>query len=222
MPETEWNDVKLLPALSRGGSIAAAARLPGFDNSTGRRRLASFERSLGAALLLRVGRDFAFTAEGRIAVEAALAMETLATGAVASIRAGKEDIAGALCISTVADVVRHLMPLPATVAECYPKLVGELSSAVQIVDLAKGDAEIAIRFLQPTQIDLFARKAVDMGDGPHALRAYAGLGTAARDLRRPAGAPAGPVQRIHAADALVLLDRGVCQARGSRRRLPKL
>lgn len=174
MPEAEWNDFKLLLALSRGGSIAAAARILGVDNSTVSRKLASVERALGATLLLRGGRDFTFTAEGRIAVEAAQAIETIATGAVASIRAAKEDIEGVVRISTVADVVQYLMPLLATVAERYPKLVIELSSAAQIVDLAKGDADIAIRFLQPTHIDLIARKALEWEMGVYASRAYAG------------------------------------------------
>ncbi len=174
MTEAEWNDFKLLLALSRGGSLAAAARLLGVDTSTVSRKLASFERTLGATLLLRGGRDFAFTAEGRIAVEAAIAIESIATGAVTSIRAAKEDIAGVVRISTVADVVQYLMPLLATVAERYPKLAIELSSAVQIVDLAKGDADIAIRFLQPTNIDLIARKALEWEMGVYASRAYAG------------------------------------------------
>jgi DNA-binding transcriptional LysR family regulator len=171
--KAEWNDFELLLALSRGGSIAAAARLLGVDNSTVSRKLASFERTLGATLLLRGGREFTLTAEGRIAVEAANAMESIAAGAVASIRAAKEDIAGVVRISTVADVVQHLMPLLAEVAERYPKLVIELSSAVPVVDLAKGDADIAIRFLEPTNIDLIARRAVEWEMGVYASRAYA-------------------------------------------------
>lgn len=186
MTEAEWNDFKLLLALSRGGSIAAAARLLGVDNSTVSRKLAAFERTVGATLLLRGGRDFTFTAEGQIAVEAAQAIESIAVAAVASIRAAKDDIAGVVRISTVADVVQHLMPLLGKVAERYPKLVIELSSAVQIVDLAKGDADIAIRFLQPTQIDLIARKAVEWEMGVYASRAYAarhGLPETIADLR---------------------------------------
>ena len=156
MTEAEWNDFELLLALSRGGSIAAAARLLGIDNSTVSRRLAAFERTMGATLLLRGDRDFTFTAEGQIAVEAANAIEGVITGAAASIRAAKADIAGIVRISTVADVVQHLMPFLPEVAARYPKLVIELSSAVPIVDLARGDADIAIRFTHPPNIDLIA------------------------------------------------------------------
>ena len=186
MTEAEWNDFALLLALSRGGSVAAAGRLLRVDNSTISRRLAALERTLGATLLLRSGRVFRFTAEGQIAVEAASAIEGIITSTVASIRAAKTDISGIVRISTVADVVQYLMPILPEIAVRYPELVIELRSAVSIVDLAKGDADIAIRFAQPTNIDLIARKAVNWEFGVYASVAYAkkyGLPKTHDDLR---------------------------------------
>lgn len=59
-----WDDFKVLLALSRGGSVAAAARELRVDNSTVSRRLAALEDALGAKLLIRGGREFTWTAEG--------------------------------------------------------------------------------------------------------------------------------------------------------------
>jgi DNA-binding transcriptional LysR family regulator len=46
-PGFDWNDIPLILALARGGSVAAAARELGIDASTASRRLGVAERRLG-------------------------------------------------------------------------------------------------------------------------------------------------------------------------------
>ena len=53
--DSDWNDFKVLLALARGGSIAAAARALGLDHSTVSRRLTALEDSIGSLLLIRGG-----------------------------------------------------------------------------------------------------------------------------------------------------------------------
>jgi DNA-binding transcriptional LysR family regulator len=62
--DSDWNDLKVLLALSRGGSVAGAARALRVDQSTVSRRLAALEESIGCSLLVRGGREFSWTAEG--------------------------------------------------------------------------------------------------------------------------------------------------------------
>ena len=77
----EWSDFKVLLALARAGSVAGAARELQVDNSTISRRLAALEEALGAKLLIRGGREFSWTAEGRSADRRGEAMEAAATRA---------------------------------------------------------------------------------------------------------------------------------------------
>ena len=74
LAELEWSDLKVILALSRGGSIAGAGRILNIDSSTVSRRLAAAEEALGGCLILRGGREFRFTAEGMTALHAAEAM----------------------------------------------------------------------------------------------------------------------------------------------------
>jgi DNA-binding transcriptional LysR family regulator len=168
-----WDDYRLLLALSRGRSIAGGARILGVDSSTVSRQLAAMERSLGACLVLRGGREFTFTAEGKAAVVAAEEMESIVANVARAIRAAKTDIDGVVKVSVVPSMLRILMPLLAIASEKHPKLSIELSAANHTVNLAKGDADIAVRMTQPTEVDLVARRAIEMGFGVFASKSYA-------------------------------------------------
>lgn len=172
LTEPEWSDFRLVLALSRGGSVAGAARILGVDSSTVSRRLAAMEQALGACLVVRGGREFALTAEGREAVAAAQSMESVVAGAASSIRAAKTEIDGLVRVSVVPSMLRTLMPLQLIAAEKYPHLSIELTAAEQIIDLTRGEADIALRMVRPKEVDLIARQAFEIGFGVFASKAY--------------------------------------------------
>lgn len=168
-----WDDFKVLLALSRGGSVAAAARELQIDNSTVSRRLAALEDVLGAKLLIRGGREFTWTAEGRSALESAGAMEAAAGMAVRAVRTAKVDVKGTVRISVspgfVPILMREMLP---GVRKAHPELDIELGGAYHRVDLAKGDADIALRMARPEQPDFVARRAFDLGWFVYASKGY--------------------------------------------------
>jgi DNA-binding transcriptional LysR family regulator len=172
LKEAEWSDFKILLALSRGGSVAGAARLLGLDSSTVSRRLAVVEEAIGACLVLRGGREFSFTAEGKAAIVAAEKIEQAVTQATSSIRATKTEIAGTVRISCVPSLLRVLLQLPELAAEKHPRLRLEINAAYRVVDLGKGEADIAIRMVRPTEIDVVAKRVVDMGWAIYASKSY--------------------------------------------------
>jgi DNA-binding transcriptional LysR family regulator len=173
LAEPDWADFKLILALFHGGSVAGAARRLGVDSSTVSRRLSSMEQTLGACLVIRGGREFAFTAEGKSAVAAAESMEAIVASAASSIRAAKTDIDGVVRISAVPSMLRTLMPLLPLAAERYPKLSIEVNAAARVIDLSRGEADIAVRMTQPQEVDLIGKRAFEMGFGVYASKTYA-------------------------------------------------
>ncbi|MGH8123897.1 MAG: LysR family transcriptional regulator [Rudaea sp.] len=169
----EWSDFKVLLALARAGSVAGAARELQVDNSTVSRRLAALEEAVGARLLIRGGREFAWTAEGRTLLEAGESMETAATLALRNVRTAKVDVDGTVRVSVSPAFVPVLMRLmlPA-LRVAHPSLRVELDGAYQIVDLAKGDADIAVRMARPEQPGLVARPVVECGWFVYAATSY--------------------------------------------------
>ena len=173
LAELEWSDLKVILALSRGGSIAGASRLLGVDSSTVSRRLAAAEEALGGCLVLRGGREFRFTAEGQTALRVAEAMEASILSATASIKAAKQTIEGKVKITTVGSFYPEINPFCEVLHKKYSNLLVEIDDKDHIVNLASGEADIALRFAAPTEPDVIARKAFDSGWCVYASKDYA-------------------------------------------------
>jgi len=168
----DWDDFKILVALARGGSVAGAARILAIDHSTVSRRLAALEDAVGARLVQRGGHDFAWTAEGRSALAAAEAIEASVAEATRTIRAAKLEIAGTVRISCPPGIVAALTRMLPAVREKHPLLAIELSADNRTVDLARGEADIAVRMFRPTEPGLVCRRTFELGWGVYASNAY--------------------------------------------------
>ena len=184
----EWSDLKVLLALARAGSVAGAARELQVDNSTISRRLAALEEAVGAKLLIRGGREFALTGEGRTMLQAAEAAESATEAALLALRASKLDLTGSVCVSVapafVPVLMRELMP---ALRQSHPRLNVQLRGSFLRADLAKGEADIALRMARPDEHDLVARRVVETGWCVYAARAYLasrGLPSGAAELAR--------------------------------------
>lgn len=159
----DWNDLKVLLALSRGGSVAAAARALKVDQSTVSRRLAAIEEAFDSHFLVRGSREFAWTAEGKTALAAAEAAEAAILAATQRLHSSRLELAGVVRVSvTPGNAVILLQILPRFQDE-YPDLKLDLTGTVERVDLAKGEADIAFRFGEPTEPDLIARHVTQGG-----------------------------------------------------------
>lgn len=170
--DPDWNDFKIVLALGRGGSVAAAARRLGVDNSTVSRRLAAVEDALAVRLIVRGGREFSFTAEGKAVLDAAQAVEASIAGAVGAIRSTRTELDGVVRISCIPTMLRLLIPFQASVADKYPKLSVELDSTVRLVNLGTAEADIAIRMVKPSEPDVIASHPFAWGAAVFASKAY--------------------------------------------------
>ena len=183
-----WEDFKVVLALARGGSVAAAARELQVDNSTVSRRLSALEESLGAQILIRNGREFTWTASGLVAVQSAKVMELAISETVRAVAAGKEEVSGVVRVATapsiVPELVKHVLPELRT---AHPGLTVEFGGSYQRVDLARGEADLALRFAKPQEPDFVARHATEVGWFVYASQSYLdleGRPSSHEDLRR--------------------------------------
>lgn len=172
MAAPEWGDFKIVLALGRGGSVAAAGRLLEIDSSTVSRRLIAIEEALGATLVIRGGREFSLTAEGRDAFAAAEVIEAAITSATAAIHASRTTLDGVVRISCVSTITNMLLPFPEFVSTRHSQLAVQFIPTNRTVDLARGEADIAIRNVRPTEVDLIARRGFELGMAVYAVRSY--------------------------------------------------
>ena len=185
--EPDWDDFKIILALAQGRSVAGAARILSIDHSTVSRRLVALEEAIGATLILRGGREFTFTAEGRTVLVAAETLEMAVAEAVRTIRAAKNEVSGIVRVSCPPGFLPELMRLLPVAHKKYPLLAIEFSGDYRTVDLSKGEADIALRMFRPGESGLVIRRACEAGWGVYASNAYIaehGLPPSAAELSR--------------------------------------
>jgi DNA-binding transcriptional LysR family regulator len=151
MPDVNWNDLRVLLAISRAPTLAAAARLLNIDETTVARRLAVAETAAGTRLFQRVGGGVLRpTDAGGAAVTAAERMEQAVDTLQASVTRARSVIAGTVRLTAVPILVNYLLvPALRDLAERYPALHLELIAEPRDLSLTKREADIALRLARP-------------------------------------------------------------------------
>lgn len=158
MHSMDWDDIRVFLAAYRAGSTAQAALALGVRHTTVGRRLAGLEQALGARLFVR-------TPEGLQPTDVAEAILSLAEEAERQFLAIRRRVAGGdgviegkvrLTTSEAFSdfLVRHLPVLH----ERHPALEVEILSSNRVLDLARGEADIAVRMMAVGQSDLTCRR----------------------------------------------------------------
>ncbi len=172
MADPNWSDFRVVLALRNAGSIAGAARILGVDGSTVSRRLAAAEETFGATLIVRGGGDFRFTAEGMAIADAAESMDATVNTTQINVRSMRQEATGTVKVACVPTAAHVLRPLVDEIAQNHNGLHVDLMSSISGVDLAKGDADIAVRTIAPKDPGLVIACAFTWGSGLYASKDY--------------------------------------------------
>jgi DNA-binding transcriptional LysR family regulator len=168
----DWNDLRYFLAVRRAGTLAGAARALKVEHSTVSRRLAALEEALGVRLFLRGPDGFTSTPAGDQIAPLAESMESAVTAIDRQVAGGDERVEGTVRLTTSevfsGFVVRRLGRLRAR----HPELLVEVLSGNQPLDLAHGEADLALRIMPTNDPDLLARKVVDCGWAMYAAAGY--------------------------------------------------
>src|SRR5262249_51527761 len=95
----DWEDLRYFAALTREGSLSAAARALKVDHATVARRVAALEDALGMKLVDRRGRSYELTADGERIAALASRMEDEADTIGRAARAVRPGLTGEVSIS---------------------------------------------------------------------------------------------------------------------------
>ncbi len=184
----DWNDLRYFLAIAREGTLAAAARSLRVDASTVGRRLAALEEELATRLFDRTPAGLALTEAGRGIRSAVEEME--ASALAVERRASGEDarLEGVVRITlTEAFAVHVLLPRFAPFRERHPNIQVQFLTDYGALDLARREADLAIRLTRPQEDTLVARKVGEIAVALYASEEY----LARRGLPDPAHGFAG-------------------------------
>jgi len=168
-----WDDLRVFLAVARAGSLAAAAVELGVDRSTVSRRVEALERAFGSRLLLRTREGVRPSAAGaRLRVHAER-MEAAARAISPAALVSEEALAATVRVATTEALATFLVEQGLLgLLEAHPQLVVELLGGNRPVDLARGEAELALRPVRPEEAALVGRKLSRMTFALYAAPAY--------------------------------------------------
>ena len=142
-----WDDLKVLLALSREGSTRKAASTMGVSNTTVMRRLESLEDQIGGKLFDRTPDGYTPTALADQLLPTAKIVEKTLGEAERQVSGKDSELSGRVKLSLPAVPVTHISENVAEFAQKYPRIELDISVSDEPVDLARREADIAVRGL---------------------------------------------------------------------------
>lgn len=155
-----WDDLRLVKAIAEARNLPTAAAWIGVNHSTAFRRLKQIEETLGLALFEKHRSGYTLTAAGEEI--AALAARVDEDVAAVTRRLAGQDVApsGELRIATNDSLLIDLLtPLFAAFRVRYPGVRLDILIGNQALNLAKRDADVAIRATDSPPENLIGRRA---------------------------------------------------------------
>lgn len=173
-----WNDLRYFLAIHRGGSLSAAARALGVNQSTVSRRLVSAEAALGKQLFERAGSAYLPTDAGKSVLGYAERVERELLSLEKHVADGSQQPQGVVRITSVPTIVnRLLIPRLPSLLQRYPGLRIEAIAEVRSIRLTQRETDITLRLIRPQPGPAVCRRI-----GTISYAVYAAAGTRASDL----------------------------------------
>ena len=169
----DWSLLSAFVHLVDAGSLAKAARIAGTTQPTLSRQIQQLERQLGLELFDRSARGMRLTESGLLLVDRAMRMRDEAEGIARSAQGMKNSMAGTVRISASELTANHILPgILIRLHQQYPEIEFEVVSSNSVSNLLNREADIALRMVQPKQVELIARKVAELEVGIYAHRSY--------------------------------------------------
>lgn len=171
----DWNDIPVLLALERHGTLAAAARALAVNPTTVSRRLQAAERALQVRLFLRDSGGYRPTPAGAVLLQRAAALQGDVQGMLLAAREEAQSVAGSVRLTSVEFLIAHwLVPQLPALLERHPQLDLQLLGDNRDLSFTRHEADLALRLARPQQdAALVMRKVGELGYAVYGAERFA-------------------------------------------------
>jgi DNA-binding transcriptional LysR family regulator len=168
----DWEDVRYFVALARHGSLSATARALRVNHATVARRVASLEALFRRPLFDRRADGYVLTAGGRAVLGQARAMDAAALSVMRGLDAGAE-LNGLVRVTAGRTLAEgFLIDRLDRLRQRHPAIDLELIAEARVISLARGEADLALRFGALKDSELIARRVGTVAFDLYASPAY--------------------------------------------------
>ena len=151
----DWDKLKIFHNVALDLNISEAAHKMNISHSSISRQISSLEMELKVSLFKRHARGLTLTEQGKILFKTAHDIFGKIALTEAQLTESKEKPTGSLTIAaTVAFGTTWLAPRIVKFSNSYPDIDISIRIENKYTDLAQGEADVALRLREPTQVDL--------------------------------------------------------------------
>lgn len=154
----DWNDLKVLLAFARHGTLQRAAKTLDTTHTTVSRRLKALEAQVGSRLLERTATGARLTPAGYELAHAATQMETAALAAENRVAGRDARLSGRLRVTTLDAMAAAFAPFFTEFSREHPEVRLEMTVSNAAVSLSRREADVAIRATSSPPEHLVGRK----------------------------------------------------------------
>ncbi|MEH2544836.1 DNA-binding transcriptional LysR family regulator [Bradyrhizobium sp. AZCC 2262] len=169
---SDWNDLRVVLAVFREGSLSGAARALGVRHSTVFRRLDAIEKKMGVRLFERFRDGYAPTPAGETAAASAARLEDEVLTLERKLSGQDLKPAGTVRVTTTdtlsAILMRHLVSMRVS----HPEIRLEIVTSNTVADLTRREADVAIRPTPAPSDLLVGRRVADIAHAVYGSDAY--------------------------------------------------
>ncbi|WP_299620420.1 LysR family transcriptional regulator [Pelagibius sp.] len=169
----DWDDLRYVLAVCRGGGVTGAARALGVNHSTVSRRITALEERLGARLFDRLPTGYRPTAAGEDAFIAAEEMERSA--ALFGRAVASRDRRPSGVVTVTAPLMIVMGPFAKALAgfrETYPEIEVRVLATTDLLNLHRREADVALRATDAPDESLFGLRLCEQRAALYASRGY--------------------------------------------------
>jgi DNA-binding transcriptional LysR family regulator len=168
----EWDDLRIVLAVVREGTLSGAARRLGVTHSTVFRRLGAIEEQIGARLFERFRDGYVPTPAGETAAEAAARLEDEVLTLERKLSGQDLRPSGVVRITTTDTLGTILMRHLPAMRAVHPEIQFEVAISNAMANLTRREAEIAVRPTpEPPEI-LVGRRLAEISHAIYGSRTY--------------------------------------------------
>ncbi len=151
----DWDKLKIFHNVALDLNISEAANKMNISHSSISRQISSLERDLNVSLFQRHARGLSLTEQGKILFKTVHDIFGKIALTEAQLTDSKEKPTGSLKIAaTVAFGTTWLAPRMTKFINSYPDIDVSIKIENKYTDLSQGEADVALRLKEPTQMDL--------------------------------------------------------------------
>jgi DNA-binding transcriptional LysR family regulator len=174
--DLNWEVLRLFLLVGRAKSFRAASEATGQAHNTISRKIAELEKRIGRILMARSHEGIRLTPEGESLFVEAERMELVLFDIARSLGRGDSALAGTVVAAIADDLGTHwILPRLVDFQRSYPGICLALRASMEIADVMRMEAEVAIQLMRPTAQGALLKRLGRLHSIPFASRAYLDL-----------------------------------------------